>query len=258
MKQRAAVGKAFRDSLPEHGRSERLELLGTLFPSRAKAIQGRDVWGGEAWHQQVSRRGVGTAADYDAYFSMLPAEDAVPKAWIDETVTILGDRKQLVESLDRALEARTLAGRRLVGPFLEQLHYRFLGPRAATPTETLLGALFDRGETILSLERDGDILGPRSQMTFLIHEMLRQWGSRTTLRGEVEQGSEGTSVATAAHTKRSPLCVLPCSRHPACPAIARSSQALKPTARPLRGRRTPGSAWPRSKQRRSGGPKWQP
>lgn len=177
--QRAAVGRAFRDSLPEHGRSERLELLGTLFPSRAKAIQGRDVWGGEAWHQQVSRRGVGTAAGYDAYFSMLPAEDAVPKAWIDEAVTILSDRKQLVESLDRALEARTLAGRRLVGPFLEQLHYRFLGPRAATPTETLLGALFDRGETILSLERDGDILGPRSQMTFLIHEMLRQWGAET-------------------------------------------------------------------------------
>ena len=178
--QRGAIGTAFRDSLPEPGRSERLELLGTLFPARAKAIQGRDVWGGEAWHQQVSRRGVGTAAGYDAYFSMLPAEDTIPKSWIDEAVTILGDREQLVASLDRALEARTPAGRRLVGPYLEQLHYRFLGPRAATPTESLLGALFDRGETILGLESDGDILGPRSQMTFLIREMLRQWGAGTS------------------------------------------------------------------------------
>lgn len=174
--QRAAIGEAFRNSLPDQGKSERLEFLCTLFPSRANALQGKNVWGGEAWHQQVSRRGVSTAAGYDAYFSMLPAEDTVPKAWIDEAAESLEDRERLVEGLDRALTATTPTGRRLIGPYLEQLHYRLLGSKAATSTNALLVALFDRGENILGLERDGEILGPRAQMTFLIRDMLSQWG----------------------------------------------------------------------------------
>jgi len=174
--QRAQMGKVFRDGLPEKDRDERLELLGTLFPGRAKALQGERVWGGEAWYQQSNRVGVGTLAGYDAYFSMLPAEETAPNAWIDEAVAHIGDRERLVAGLDRALSEKSTSGRVLIGPYLERLHYRLLGPDAAEPTKALLGALFDRGEAIFAVAQDGDVLGPRAQFRFLIGEMLRQWG----------------------------------------------------------------------------------
>jgi hypothetical protein len=174
--QRTQMGKVFRDGLPEKDRDERLELLGTLFPSRAKALQSERVWGGEAWYEQANRVGIGTPAGYDAYFSMLPAEETVPKAWIDEAVAHIGDRERLVAGLDRALGEKSTSGRALIGPYLERFHYRLLGPDAAKPTPALLSALFDRGEAIFAVAQDGDLLGPRAQFRFLVGEMLRQWG----------------------------------------------------------------------------------
>ena len=115
-------------------------------------------------------------AGYDAYFSMLPAEETVPKAWIDEAVAHIGNRERLVAGLDRALGEKSTSGRALIGPYLERFHYRLLGPDAAKPTPALLGALFDRGEAIFAVAQDGDLLGPRAQFRFLVGEMLRQWG----------------------------------------------------------------------------------
>jgi hypothetical protein len=68
-------------------------------------------------------------------------------------------------------------GQSLVGEFLLELQYRFVGSRPAAPTQALLDALFAAGESIQQIDWRGDImvLSPPMRAALLIRDMLASW-----------------------------------------------------------------------------------
>lgn len=172
----AEMVRKLREALPQEDREDRLELLGVLFPSRRKALTAA-AFGlmGESHAQLRSRRGIGVVQGYDAYFSLSPSEDAVPKAWIDQAVKAVDDQALQVAILDRALALKGAHGQSLIGEYLLELQLRLLGQPQFEPAEPLLSALFERGAEIQAADGDGEGLGPDGYLSFLIRDILRRW-----------------------------------------------------------------------------------
>jgi predicted KAP-like P-loop ATPase len=99
--EREAVGKAVRDCLPERTREQTLWVLIALFPSQEKWITGTRLIGDEPDWEIVKRRGIGSPAGYDAYFSLFPSPNAIPKATIDAVMEKLSDEEFLVSGMSR-------------------------------------------------------------------------------------------------------------------------------------------------------------
>src|SRR5208283_833180 len=67
-----AFCEALRSGLASETREDQVEVLCTLFPTRASVI--RDGHGlGEPYHKTGARHGVAYKAGYDAYFSLFPS-----------------------------------------------------------------------------------------------------------------------------------------------------------------------------------------
>lgn len=176
--ERKAYAARLRESLPEETRKDQIDVLCTLFPTRAELLHGDNRWGSsEPYHSVMRRRGLASPAGYDGYFALHPSPNAIPKVLLDEVGSKLGDESFQVKILGDMLERADSRGRALIADYLDELNYRFYGSDPLQPTQALLDALFVHGEHILSLDSDSDLFSsPRTRLHLLISKMLEAWG----------------------------------------------------------------------------------
>jgi hypothetical protein len=174
---REATVKGLKDRLPVVIRDEVLHILSVLFPSQSKWFEGKNTMFEEGHAEVRKRRGIGCEAGYDSYFGLHPSSDAIPKAVIDSVMEKLADEEALVAAIEPLIGKKDRRGQPMIGQLLEELRFRFHGRDHAAPTQEMLDALFRVGEPILGLEWRPDIfaLSPRSQISFLIVELLKLW-----------------------------------------------------------------------------------
>lgn len=166
------------EQLEESSRSQVLRVVTALFPQVGKSLGDRYSHGDESYVEIRKRRGVGSEAGYDSYFSLHPSSNTVPKTELDKTMANLNDTNS-VENAIRAYLGRTNdQGEPMVGDFLDELRLRFMGRAPADPTQALLDALFRLGDEIVVLDWSGREfeLPPRVRIWFLIQELLALWG----------------------------------------------------------------------------------
>ncbi|WP_186395585.1 P-loop NTPase fold protein [Stappia sp. TSB10GB4] len=164
--------------IPDGCRSQVMRILTILFPQAGKWFEGKGHYSDESFIETTRRRGVGSAAGYDTYFGLHPSSDAIPKAVVNELMSKL-DSADDCERIIRAYLGRTNSrGELMVAKLLDELRVQFRHPHAAMPQQGLLDALFRVGEEIISIDRDAGMfeLSPRSQLMFLVRNMLEQWG----------------------------------------------------------------------------------
>jgi hypothetical protein len=176
---KAPAFELLRNSLAPETREDQLELLCALFPAQTKIIRGEEAsrFGGEAYFELVRRRGIGCEAGYDAYFSQFPSPNSIPKTVIDTAIRQLDDEAAQLGFLRDYLDKRDERGVPLIGDYLEELNFRFLGPGAARPTHALLDALFEIGEDIQRIDWEEDVFPPKTRLSLLIRDLLDAWGT---------------------------------------------------------------------------------
>ena len=199
--ERAAVSKRLRESLPEDSRDQILDLLCTLFPTRSKFIRGDSLSGGESYSETVKRRGVGSEAGYDAYFSLFPSPNAIPKSVLDSLIERRDDDAHVKEVLKEYVDKKGITGSPLVSELLTEMRYRFVGRNAATPTQQLLDGLFEVGEQVLAIDWDGGILTllPQADLSLLVRALLEAWGPADASKHLVTAFNKAHSAAVCAY-----------------------------------------------------------
>ncbi len=186
-----------RRRIPADVAAQVLRILSVLFPQSAKWFEGRESFGEEALIEVSKRRGVGSEAGYDTYFGLHPSTDAIPKAVVDDLMSRLENVDDIERILRSYLGRKNSRGELMIGKLLNELRIQYRASHPAEPTQALLDALFRLGEDVISIDWDGDMfqLSPRAQITFLIRNMLEQWG--TELAGEHLLRAFETSKSTA-------------------------------------------------------------
>ncbi len=177
--QLSVVGEALRSSLSAGTLQDKLQLLCALFPQRTAALRGEKRWdSSEPYYEIVKRRGIASKAGYDAYFSLHPSPNAVPKTMIDTAITQIDNYSAQLLQLQNILSRTDQQGAPLIGDYLQELNYRLIGVGAVRPTIALLSALFEVSEEIIAvdLKQEGFLASPRMQQISLVHEMLEKWG----------------------------------------------------------------------------------
>lgn len=183
--QRADYGTQFRESWPAEARDDVIEIISDLFPGRAQQIRGAQRHFREAHHRTVARRGVGTALGYDAYFSLYPSPDGIPKPVVDEFVRRMRDEEWLTSTLTEYVKTEDSRGSPMIGELLREISMRLYGRDGEMPTLELLKALLRVGDAVLPIEAPASFLDfpPRASWSNLITEMIGRWGGR--LGGEM-------------------------------------------------------------------------
>ena len=168
--------KLLTDHLPEREQERVLQMMAALFPGEYSMF-GMQLQH-ESYSETVRRRGVGCKAGYDAYFSLYPSPNEVPKSVIDAAMANLTDEHFLVDLIKRYVEKKDRRQIPLVGRLLQEFAFRFTGGDRAMPTQQLLDALFKVGEAILSEDSDDEPfrISPRIAFAGLIREMMKVWG----------------------------------------------------------------------------------
>lgn len=178
--QRADYGKRFRESLSEATRDDVMTIVGDLFPTRRQALNGeRNAFGNETYAHAVSRRGVGTVLGYEAYFSLYPSPDGIPKPIIDEVSRRLDDEDWLTSTLEHYMGKYDRRSKALIADLLQEISIRlFHADRQLSPTQALLKALIRCGEGILKIDEKISELSfpPRASWSNLIADILRTYG----------------------------------------------------------------------------------
>ena len=177
--QRAIEGKLLRDNLPEIFRDQQIDVLCALFPARAKALRGHNKWGfSEPYFELAKRRGIASEAGYEAYFSLHPSSNAVPKSILDTAIAKLDSKEIQLELLREMLGRTTEGGAPMIAEYLGELQYRFLGVTPSQPSPALLDALFELSEQIEAVDWNGEMFtgNPRVQLHFLVAKLLEIWG----------------------------------------------------------------------------------
>lgn len=172
------VAEGLKARIPDICRSQVMRILTILFPQAGKWFEGKDQYGDESFIEVTRRRGIGSEAGYDTYFGLHPSSDAIPKAVVDELMSKLGNADDCESIVRSYLDRTNSRGELLVAKLLDELRVRFLHPSPAMPQQGLLDALFRVGEEVVSIDRDAGMfeLSPRAQLTFLVRNMLEQWG----------------------------------------------------------------------------------
>lgn len=165
--------------LQESSRSQVLGIVAALFPQVGKWMESRYSYGGESYIEVRKRRGVGSEAGYDSYFSLHPSRNSIPKAEIDKTIANMDDTDVIERAIRACLGKKNDQGEPMVGDFLDELRLRFIGRDPAEPTQAMLDALFRVGDEIVVLDWTGRELAlpPRARIWFLIQELLELWGT---------------------------------------------------------------------------------
>ena len=195
VKQEAVEGLKRR--IPEDIRAQVLRVLTVLFPQSAKWFEGREASGEEAFIEVSKRRGVGSDAGYDTYFGLHPSSDAIPKAVVNDLMSRLENADDVEEVIRSYLGKKNSRGELMVGKLLDELRVQYRARTPARPTQALLDALFRVGDDVLRIDWDGDMfqLSPRAQITFLVRNMLEQWGPEQAGERLVEAFDKATSPA---------------------------------------------------------------
>lgn len=196
----AAEAERLKDSLPTETREQVIGLLTVLFPGSIKAFKGENAMSQEAPAATASRRGVGYAPGYDAYFGMHPSSDAIPKTVIDSVIASLADERKLRELILPYVDSRDRRGQPAIGQLLEELRYRFNTRDRPEPTQEFLDVLFAFGEKVLSSDWKAEAfaLSPRAQLSFLIEDMTQAWGQKEAGKHLLVAFEKSESVAFCA------------------------------------------------------------
>ena len=176
---KAAVANRLRAALPEADLDRVVRVLSALFPTRAKEFSGRNLSvSSEAYGDVAARRGVATQAGYDAFFSLSLAGTVVSKQDVDTVIAALNDEDAIAETMAHYATRQDASGASLIGALMEELRFRFVGRKAATPTQAMLNALFGQGEMVLSIDRQhlGLDVQPEWQYSMLITALLEPLG----------------------------------------------------------------------------------
>lgn len=176
--ERQKAAETLKHRIPSESRAQVLRILTVLFPHEGKWFEGRDI-SGEASSEIQRRRGVATKAGYDTYFSLHPSSDAIPKAVVKDILSHLDDADYCERIVRAYLNKTNSRGDLMIGALLDELRVEFIGAHATIPQQGLLNALFEVGEEIASIDRDFGMLqlSPDAYLTFLIRNMLHQWGT---------------------------------------------------------------------------------
>jgi predicted KAP-like P-loop ATPase len=174
---RKAGLKPLIDQIPEQHRDQVMQLLASLFPSRGKLFDDMPL-GGENHSDVVRRRGIGCEAGYDAYFTLYPSPNEVPKHVLDLSIGKLDDKAFLVELIESYIEKKDRSKLTMVGRLLQELSFRFRGQDRPTPTQSLLDALFDVGEKVMVIDwPEGSFrASPQFSWAELVSQVLLAWG----------------------------------------------------------------------------------
>jgi hypothetical protein len=182
--ERAEAAAAFAEQF-KNTRSDAIGLMVRLFPNRAEMFrQERFGMDGETLSSVRARRGIATAAGYDAYFSLRPGVMTLSKRLVDVAVSSFDDPESLEAALRAALAGRDEFGSTLMGDMLAELSSRLDHGAKATPT--LLSVLLNMAAEIGDARWVGDIVTPRMQHHFLVSDILKQWGHDQRHRHLVE------------------------------------------------------------------------
>ncbi len=173
---KAAVERLMK-SVPEKSRLSASQLLSVLFPQRHKVFSGRAMFG-EPYYEMKRRRGVGTQEGYDAYFSLFPSPDAVPKSIVDGAMNKLNDETALKNLFTEYVSKENRRKEPMIPKLFQEIAFRFEPPTLASPTPELLKALVTFGDQILRMEGSGNIfqLSPRDAYRLLIKRILEALG----------------------------------------------------------------------------------
>lgn len=175
---KSEAANRLKESLPDEKREQVMSLIKVLFPRSIKAFEDNKAMSEEALAATATRRGVGYAPGYDAYFGLHPSSDAIPKTVIDSIIANLGKESALREAILPYAEKRDRSGQPAIGQLLEELRYRFYVHGRPQPTQELLDVLFEIGEKVLSSDWTAELfaLSPRALLSFLIADLLEVWG----------------------------------------------------------------------------------
>jgi hypothetical protein len=166
----------FQSQISAADREQTWEILSALFPTRKKTF-GNNLGGAESYANVVVRRGIGCEAGYDAYFTLFPSPNEVSSHAIGQFLDRLNDRAALIELARSYIERKDRAGATVIGRLFEELSFRFSGPNGPTPTQPLLDAMFDIGETIMGLDWQLGLFraSPRMLWNDLVRTVLSSW-----------------------------------------------------------------------------------
>lgn len=195
--QKVAVIDELKRRIPADIQSQVLRVLSVLFPQAGKWLEGREFSADEAFIEVTKRRGVGSQAGFDTYFGMHPSSDAIPKAVINDLMSRLEEIDDIETILRSYLGKKNSQGELMIAKLLDELRVQYRASRPARPTQALLDALFRVGEEIIDIERDDEmfVLSPRAQISFLIRNMLEQWGVEQAGEHLVEAFNKAASPA---------------------------------------------------------------
>ena len=158
--------KALTALFLEENRSEQLDLLCALFPSRAKDLRGeKRGYSEENYGSLVRRRGIGHQPGYDTYFNMYPTDDAVSKVKIDDAMSHLEDQALQAAYLAEFMGRKTSTGEPLITEYLDEIYHRLRGTNAPVPTSQLLKALFKVGDAMAAFGWTGVSSASRHRRT---------------------------------------------------------------------------------------------
>jgi predicted KAP-like P-loop ATPase len=166
----------FENQISSEGRDQTLEILSALFPTRRTTFR-NNLGSDESYADVVRRRGIGCEAGYDAYFTLFPSPNEVPSHAIGQFLDKLNDRAALIELVLSYFEKMDRTGATMVGRLFQELSFRFSGPNSPTPTQPLLDAMFDIGETIMEIDWQMGTFraSPRMLWGDLVRNVLLSW-----------------------------------------------------------------------------------
>jgi hypothetical protein len=197
-KEKQAAADGLKRRIPEETQSQVLRVLSVLFPQSAKWFEGRETMSGDEVVVEVTkRRGVGSEAGYDTYFSLHPSSDAIPRAVVNDLMSRIENADDVERIFRGYLGKKNSRGELMVLKLLDELRVQYRASRPAQPTQALLDALFRVGEDIIGIDWDADMfqLSPRAQIGFLIRNMLERWGAEQAGHHLTEAFEKATSPA---------------------------------------------------------------
>lgn len=197
---REASVASLKERLPRNYADQLLHILGVLFPTTSKWLHEDAAFSRESSAELARRRGIGSEAGYDAYFSLQPSVDEIPKAVIDGLVENIDDEGFLKTTLAGYLHSRNSRGEPMVSKVLQELRYRYESREAPPPTRQMLNALLEIGEDTIGTEWNAEIfiLSPRAHWSFVVDSMLGLWGVQEGGRQLIDAFESATSAAACA------------------------------------------------------------
>lgn len=176
-KDKEALAYEFLLSIPKAEQSPVIRLLCTLLPRVSEIFDKDEVYriGLEPHYKVVNRRGLGSAAGYDTYFSLHPSDAAVSKKTVDRALHANTDLAIQIDAIKQLLIESETKSISLIGEYFQDLRYRLLENSRSPPSLSLLQAIFECGKQIHSIDNGtGSFnISPGDNSSFLLREICK-------------------------------------------------------------------------------------